>query len=317
MIIKSKTILLLLSLVLLFSFCNCTILQENRGIGKIDSHIHLYDTNREGSCTFLDPDKHAKIFYPHFPADFSKVVQSTDVSHAIVIEASARPEDNDWLIQTVSDSENLLACILNLDPGKPDFNDDIKRYAKNKKFRGIRIRPEKPVDISDPEIVEALGILNELNLVLELGPNQQSTEAIIALAKQYPDMNIIINHLAGGRMMNGKIVPNAWGERLKVLASQPNIYCKVSALYHLSGENPAPLGIENYKPIIDPVLNAFGPVRVLFGSNWTLSEMKGSYTNMIKMLDEYCLQRKDLSAEQFYTLNAINAYGIVLSKHKK
>ena len=87
-------------------------------------------------------------------------------------------------------------------------------------------------------------------------------------------------------------------------------------IYYLSGENPAPQDIEYYKPLIDPVLDTFGPNRVLFGSNWTLSEMGGSYKDMIRMLDEYCMGRHNLSSEQFYTLNALKAYGINLGNVK-
>ena len=119
-----------------------------------------------------------------------------------------------------------------------------------------------------------------------------------------------MNHLAGGQMKKGKVEPNNWEERLRILASQSNIYCKVSALYHLSGENPAPVKMKSYKPLIDPVFEAFGPNRILFGSNWTLSEMRGSYEDLVRMLDEYCRDKSTLSIKQFYVTNALNAYGI-------
>jgi L-fuconolactonase len=288
----------------------CAVSNKNKKIDKIDSHIHLYDTKREGSCAFLDPVKHAEIYYPHLPDEFIKTSQSTGITHAIVVEASKRRADNDWLVETVNGADNMLACIGNLDPRHPDFKTDLKRLAKHEKFRGIRIRPETPVNLSDPEVVKILGYLNALCLVLELGQNQGTTANITALARKYPQMNIIINHLAGGRMENGEIVTKNWNTRLIQLAAEPNIYCKISALYHLSGENPAPGNIESFKPLIDPVIDAFGPDRVLFGSNWTLSKMRGSYTYMIRILDEYCIARKDISAMQFYTLNALKIYGI-------
>lgn len=286
--------------------------KKDNVVAKIDAHIHIYDTNRTGSCTFLDPVKHAKIYSPHLPHDFIQVSQSTGVNYAIVVEASTRIEDNDWLIKIVNESDNMLAFIGNLDPGHPNFRTDLERLAMHKKFRGIRIRKESPVNIADPKVVEALGLLNERHLVLELGENQGSTANIIELARKYPEMNIIMNHLAGGRMQNGKVVPDDWTERLTNLSGESNIYCKVSMIYYLSGENPAPVDIEHYKPLIDPVLGAFGPNKVIFGSNWTLSEMSGSYSDMVRMLDEYCTEKTDLSSEQFYTLNALKAYGISL-----
>jgi L-fuconolactonase len=111
-------------------------------------------------------------------------------------------------------------------------------------------------------------------------------------------------------------MPSDWVDRLATLAAEPNIYCKISMVYYLSGEDPAPTDAAFYKPLIDPIVDAFGPERVMFGSNWTLSEMRGSYPDMIRMFDEYCCGRKDLSPENFYTLNALKAYGIKLPENQ-
>lgn len=301
---------------LLLFVSGCAVSKSNNGVTKIYAHIHIYDTSREGSCTFLDPVEHAKIYSPHLPDDFTQVSQSTGLNYAIVVEASKRIEDNDWLIKIENESDNMLAFLGNQDPRHPDFRTDLERLALHAKFRGISIRQDSSVDFADPKVVEALGLLNKLQLVLELGENQGTTANIIELARKYPKMNIIMDHLAGGRMQNGDVVPDDWTERLTNLSGEPNIYCKVSMIYYLSGENPAPQDIEYYKPLIDPVLDAFGPNRVLFGSNWTLSEMGGSYKDMIRMLDEYCMERHNLSSEQFYTLNALKAYGINLGNVK-
>jgi predicted TIM-barrel fold metal-dependent hydrolase len=306
-----RTIFFIHTYCLLWLFIGgCAITKSDLQNHKIDAHIHIYDTNREGSAVFLNPEKHAKIYAPHMPEDFAKVSQSTGVNYAVVVEASKRVEDNDWLIEVVNESDNMLALIGNLDPRHPDFKNDLERLAQHKKFRGIRIRPDSPLDISDPKVVEALGFLNKLDLVLELRERQGSTADIIALARKYPKMSIIMNHLAGGRLQNGRVVPDSWNERLNALSGEPNIYCKISMIYHLSGEDPAPVDINFYKPVIDPILDAFGPDRLIFGSNWTLSEMKGSYKDMIRMLDQYCREKQDLSSEQFYTKNALKAYGI-------
>ena len=281
---------------------------------RIDTHIHLYDTRREGSSTFLDPVRHKKIYNPHLPEDFLRVSSPCKVNYGIAVEASQRPEDNYWLIDIVNGSESMLACIGNLDPRDPGYLDDLDNLSKNRKFRGIRIRPRKPIDLSDPGIIEKLGELDKRGLVLELGVNHADPKAVSVIAMRYPRMNIIINHLAGGRIVDGVVKPDDWHERLKVFASHSNVYCKISMLYNLSGKNPAPTDINYYRPIIDPVVEAFGPERVMFGSNWTLDEMLGSYSDLIQMLDSYCAGRNDLSSEQFYSKNALGAYGIKVGR---
>lgn len=277
---------------------------------RLDTHIHLYDTRREGSAVFLDPVKHEKIYFPHFRDTFADTANPAGVQYAIVVEASKRREDNYWLKNLVDTSENLPGFIANLDPRDPYYQVDLDSLGQSEKFRGIRIRPKTHLDISDPSIITSFAELARRGLVLELGGGGVDPGVVAGIAARYPNMNIIMNHLAGGRMEGDLVKPDNWEDRLAVLASEPNVYCKISMLYALSGRDPAPVNEEFYRPLIDPVVDAFGPDRVMFGSNWTLSDMLGRYIDMIEMLDQYCEYRQDLSPEKFYFENATKAYGI-------
>ncbi len=276
---------------------------------RIDSHIHLYDTGREGSSIFLDPVKHEKIYYPHLPSEFLTVAEPAGVRYAIVVEASYRREDNEWAMSVVNGSDNMLAFIANLDPRDENYLADLETLSGNEKFRGIRLRQQNKIDITDKLVAEKLGELAKRGLTLELGPNEP-VEAVEKIAKMYPEMNIVIDHMAGGRMRNNEIVPGDWTTRLERLAALPNVYCKISALFDLSGELPAPLDAGYYRQFIDQVVHAFGPDRVLFGSNWTLSEMYGTYAGLVRMYDQYLEKKKGISARQLYAENAIKAYGL-------
>jgi L-fuconolactonase len=281
---------------------------------RIDTHIHLYDTDREGSSVFLNPEKHQKIYYPHLAPEFLAVASPAGVNYAVVVEASKRREDNFWVMQKVDESDNLLAFIANLDPRDSNFVSDLDELSKSKKFRGIRIRPKTKIDISSQDFIEKMGELAKRNLVLELRENYKPIESIEKIAFTYPNMNIIMDHMAGGRIENGEIVPESWNTRLKRLSALPNVYVKISMLYTLSGEFPAPTDHEFYKAFIDRVIDVMGPTRVFFGSNWTLSEMHGSYANLIRICDQYLEEKDEISPEQFYAENGIEAYGLEIKK---
>ncbi len=126
---------------------------------RIDTHIHLYDTRREGSSTFLDPVIHKKIYFPHFAEQFIDTAGTGGVEFAVVVEASQRREDNYWLLAHVDTSDALVAFIGNLDPRDPMYAKDLDSLSQHKKFRGIRIRPATPIDLSDPEIMESFAEL--------------------------------------------------------------------------------------------------------------------------------------------------------------
>ncbi len=174
-------------------------------------------------------------------SNLSDTTGPAGVGFAVVVEASHRREDNYWLLAQVDTSDALVAFIGNLDPRDPCMQVIWILFHKHEKFRGIRIRPATPIDLSDPEIIESFAELSRRNLVLELGGNGVDPEVVATIARRYPHMIIIMNHLAGGTLVGKQIQPPDWKARLAIFASEPNVYCKVSALYEASGKNPAPV----------------------------------------------------------------------------
>ncbi len=297
---------------LIFTISNlvCSQSMDRNSSMLIDSHIHLYDTDRVGSSIFLNPEKHQKIYNPHLAQDFLAAASPSGVNYAVVVEASKRREDNFWVMNVVDQSDNMLAFIGNLDPRDEHYVEDLETLSQSKKFRGIRIRPTKAFDFSNEQVIEQFNELDKRNLVLELRENHGPIEAIKKIASTFPTMNIIIDHMAGGRIQGNTIVPEGWKEKLIELATLPNVYVKISALYSLSGTSIAPTDYKYYQAFIDQVIDTIGPDRVLFGSNWTLSEMHGSYSNLIQVCNHYLKQKEQISPEKFYTENCIKAYGL-------
>jgi len=292
---------------------NCLFLLQwlsAQEIKRIDTHLHLYDTNRPGSFDFLNDHKadgSDKLRFPHLAQQFREKANPAGVQFGYVVEASTRREDNFWLAQICDTSKCLVGFSANLNPLADTFIKDLDSLSKSPKFRGIRPRVGG-INLSDPTTISRLGELEKRGLVLELWGN---SSAIIAIARVYPKMNIIVNHFAGGSIRESG-VPNedSYKSKLAALAARPNIYIKISSLYTLSGQNPAPTNMAFYKPLIDAAVGAFGPDRVIFGSDWSLSDLRGNYQDMVKLLDEYCNSRSDLSIKQLFYTNAINAYGL-------
>lgn len=274
---------------------------------RIDTHIHLYYTNRKGSCEFLDSFTRKSIYYPHLTDEFARTAAPADVKYAVVIEASFQREDNFWLAELVENKKSVKAFIANLDPRDPDFVNDLDSLSHYKKFRGIRIRTKTSIDISTSEVIESLGELQKRNLILEV---RGFDPGVIRIARKYPEMQIIVDHLVGLCLIQGKIEPIDWNDYLTMLAAEPNVYCKISALYTISEMNPAPINPNFYKPFIDPVEDQFGSDIVMYGSNWPLSDLRGTYTDLVKMFDTYLEGRSDLTPEKFYCNNALKAFNL-------
>ncbi len=275
----------------------------------LDTHLHLYDTNREGSYDFLDDHTSSGsevLRFPHLAKTFLDSAGPAGVQYGYVVEASPRREDNFWLSLITDSSDCLLGFSANLDPRADTYRQDLDSLIQNPKFRGIRPRVGG-LNLDDPAIQKQFVELARRNLALELWGNGAH---IATIARMYPNMNIIVNHFAGGAARDGGVSPSDYSSKLNILAAEPNVYIKISALYTLSGQNPAPTDMAYYKGLIDAAVDAFGPDRVLYGSNWSLSGLRGPYQGMVSLLKAYCDQREDLSQDQLFYTNAMKAYGL-------
>ncbi len=145
---------------------------------KIDSHIHLYDINREESYTFLDSQEKNgsdELRFTHLENQFLETASSSGVKYAYIVEESERREDNFSLSQIADTSKNILGFSANLDPLVEMFAADLDSLKKNPNFRGVRSR-FKELDLTDSLTLEKLGELDKRNLAFELAGNHNMSK---------------------------------------------------------------------------------------------------------------------------------------------
>ena len=117
----------------------------------IDTHIHLYDTQRPQGVPFPKPEDR-RIYRPMLPADLRQVAEPAGVRGAVVIEASPWIEDNDWVLDLVANEPFICAVVGNLDPEAVEFPTLLERFARNPRFRGVRIRQGRPLAFDHPHL---------------------------------------------------------------------------------------------------------------------------------------------------------------------
>jgi predicted TIM-barrel fold metal-dependent hydrolase len=113
--------------------------------------------------------------------------------------------------------------------------------------------------------------------------------------------------------ITGEAIESAWIDRYQRLASQPNIYMKVSALLEQSTSQPAPTQIDFYRPTLDVLWQAFGPDRLIYGSNWPVLERAGSFKTSLGVVKTYFAEKGDAAWNKYFWQNAQTAYKIAIS----
>jgi L-fuconolactonase len=275
----------------------------------IDAHTHFYDPTRPEGVPWPSQDD-AVLYRPVLPAEFKKLTAGLGVVGTIVIEASPWVEDNQWLLDLAKRQPIILGVVGRLDPAADEFPRLLERFAKNPRFRGIRISHADAVKaLEEPAVLKHLGLLAAYDLELDVNGGPVMPADVARLAESLPELRIVINH-AANLPLDGRAVPRPWLAGMQAAAKCPRVYCKVSALVEATRRTnrDAPTDPAFYHPVLDALWNAFGEDHLIYGSNWPVSERAASYAALHKIALDYFRGKGAGALAKFLRDNALAAY---------
>ena len=274
----------------------------------IDSHIHLFDPARPQGIPW--PDKsNAILYHPALPERYQRIAEPLGIKGAIVVEASPRLEDNQWVLDVAAQSPVILGVVGNLDPAAPEFARQVERFQRNPLFRGIRYgnlwNRDLAKAIAQPTFLSAMKALAHAGLSLDTAnPNPALLAAVVRLTDQVPALRVVIDHLP---QMDWPADSASLRADLSRIGQRPQIYVKVSeVLRRVDGR--VPLDLPFYRARLDEITELFGPDRVLYGSDWPNSDQWAAYPEVLRIVQEYFGAKGPTASEKFFWKNSQAAY---------
>jgi predicted TIM-barrel fold metal-dependent hydrolase len=232
------------------------------------------------------------------PAEFVKMTRPLGVTGTVLIEASPWVEDNQWVLDLARDNPVIVAVIGHLEPGGNEFAAHLERFSANKLFRGLRIGGDAlHRGFARPDYMADLGRLAAKGLTLDLLGGASLFADTARLADRYGDLHMILDHLP--------VVPS--GPELHKLGTYPNVYAKVSGILR-EVDGRVPRDVEFYRASLDELWDVFGPRRLVYGSNWPVSDRVAPYADVLRVVMEYFTARGQEAADQFFWKNAMACY---------
>jgi len=279
-----------------------TSCQADQTAGFIDTHTHFYDPTRPEGVPW--PNKKSPLYRKVLPKDFLEVASPFGVTKTVVVEASNRLEDNQWILDLAKENESIVGFVGNVDPTIDNWKTHISRFAKDKNFKGIRLK--KSINkLSDSSIINSFKLMKDLNLCLDLNGGVKALNAAVEISKNIPDMRLVVEHLPGRESFEPSA---AFKEALLQVKELPNVYVKISSvLVKVAGKfitDPA-----KYTKSLDLLWNTFGEDRVIYGSNWPVSDLyNGEYKDVFNVVNTYFSEKGVDTRNKYFYKNAIKAY---------
>ena len=275
----------------------------------IDTHTHFYDPTRPEGVPW--PNSNDEVLYRRvMPEDYKALAVPEGVTGTVVVEASKWLEDNQWILDLAVEESFIVGFVGHLEP-TADFEANLNRFSVNPLFRGIRLGGGHLQAIGDPTFLASIEKLAAKELTLDLLINPEALLILPTLVEHTPKMRIVINHIAGARISEQPPDPS-WVSAIREVARYPNIYCKVSGLAEHTGQIPAPTDVAYYTPTVDVLWDAFGEDRLIYGSNWPVSERFAPYKVVQQIVNDYFSAKGDAVKAKFFWQNAKAAYKLSL-----
>jgi L-fuconolactonase len=274
----------------------------------IDAHHHLWKYTA-AEYGWITPEMRA-IGRDFLPADLEKLMHFFGIEGTVTVQARQTLEETAWLLELAAAHDVMRGVVgwVPLTEGA-GVKRHLERFASNSKLKGVRHVIQ---DESDPRYIlrddfnSGVRALPEFGLRYDILIFERHLPAAIEFVDRHPKQVFILDHIAKPRIKDRIMSP--WDRNMREIAKRPNVYCKLSGLVteaDLKGWTPA-----NLQPYIDVVLSAFGPKRLMYGSDWPVMLLAGEYVRWYDVVRNAISKLSKAEQDRIMGETAIEAYGL-------
>ena len=271
---------------------------------RIDSHQHFW---RYSEPEYPWIGKGTPLQRDWLPADLEREAAKVHVDGSVAVQARQTVEESRWLLKLADEHPFIKGVVGWVDLQSEKVEDDLAELSKHKKFVGMRHVVQSEPDsqfMLKPEFLRGLGRLKRFNLAYDLLLYPKHLPVAVKVVEKFPEQRFVLDHIAKPMIRAGMVQP--WKDDIKELAKHKNVLCKISGLVteaKLQGWKK-----EDFRPYLDIVMGAFGEERVMFGSDWPVCLLAGSYEEVHGLVADFLDQFSAEARNKFFGENAANFY---------
>lgn len=280
----------------------------NRAV--VDAHQHFWDRSRkEFDYSWQETPEMSAICRDRMPEDLRPLLTVAGVDQTILVQTQHNLDENRWALK-LADQHDFIAGVVGwVDLQSDDCCRQLEEFRDHSRFVGIRhITQDEPNDgfiVSEP-VAAGLAVLQQQSMPFDLLLYDRHLRHVPALARRFPDLPLVIDHLSKPPIRRGTLDP--WRSEIRAAAGFPNVWCKLSGLVTEADRDR--WSIEQIRQYADVVLECFGPGRLMFGSDWPVCELAAGYQQVYDLAKQLISQLGDSEQTRIMGGTAIEFYGL-------
>jgi L-fuconolactonase len=273
---------------------------------KLDSHQHFwsYDAAQYPWIPAGSP-----LQRDWLPEDLAALQKPLGFDGSIAVQARQTVEESRWLLTLADHAPDVRGVVGWVDLRSLEVEAQLAELAPHPKFRGVRHVVQDEPDVNfmlGGEFQRGIGKLAAFKLTYDILIYPQQLPAAIALARKFPTQPFVLDHIAKPHIKDGTLDP--WRAQIRELAQAPNVMCKVSGM--VTEAKHEGWKAEDFRPYLDVVFEAFGTERLMFGSDWPVCLLAGSYAQVLAIVTNYVAPLDPVSRAKVLGENAMRFYGV-------
>lgn len=246
---------------------------------QVDTHQHFwtYDPDR---YAWID-DRMTALRRDFLPPDARREMDAARVGACVAVQAQQTLDETASLLALSDQFPFIIGVVGWVDLQAPDVDAQLAGVADHPRLVGVRhvVQDEPDGFLERPAFRRGLARLERLDLTYDLLVYARQLPGAVAVARAFPRQRFVLDHLGKPDVRGGEY--QAWRGELNQLAALPNVCCKLSGLVTEADWHtwtPAQL-----RPYLDAALDAFGPDRLMIGSDWPVCTLAAGYKDVIDL----------------------------------
>ncbi|GAA2251341.1 amidohydrolase family protein [Kitasatospora cystarginea] len=283
------------------------------GRGIIDAHHHVWDLAVRPQ-SWITGEALAPLNRSFSAEDLTPEARAAGVTATVVVQTVCVPEETPELLALAA-GNRLVAGVVGwtdlTDPGTTDALAVLREGPGGDRLVGIRHQVQQEPDpdwLLRQDVQRGLTAVADAGLAYDLVVRPHQLPAAVAVAARLTGLTFVLDHLGKPPIASGALGP--WAADVRRLAELPNTVCKLSGL--VTEATPGAWEVADLQPYADTVLDAFGPQRVLFGSDWPVSTLEAAYGAIVEVADRLTDTLSPADKDAVFRGNAARVYRLAL-----
>lgn len=248
----------------------------------VDAHHHVWDLSVRDQ-DWITGEQLKPLRRDFTLADLEPEARDNGVRATVLVQTVTVPEETPEFL-ALADGSDLVAGVVGwTDLTAPDVADTLaalRGLPGGDRLVSLRHQVQGEPDprwLLRADVQRALAAVADAGLVYDLVVQPHQLPAAVRAAELLPALTFVLDHAGKPRIADGTTQP--WADDLRALAALPNTVCKLSGL--VTEADPHDWTVRDLRPYADTVLDAFGPGRLMFGSDWPVCRLAASYTEVV------------------------------------